>query len=362
MRYFDSFVSGTSAGSGVQSFFRSDPRQVRVGRTYYRLAQGGRYEVSLLYSNTVDSTFADGSHSHANYLLDEWRILSLRVGRCCVCTAAECAEPDAFTPVLFNGSEEKWVAPGELFASDPFSFAAEKGETMCVELTCAGRTLPCHPESLLPAFVREGGAWVPSKEQPFLSMLGCARRVKARVGFLGDSITQGIGTPENSYQHLSALLAERLGPEVAVWNLGLGYGRAHDAALDGAWLYKARQNDLVCVCFGVNDLLQTRDAAQLKRDMAYIVRALQRSGVRVLLQTVPPFDYAEDVRPLWEEVNAFLRERLAQEADAFFDTVPVLGRGPEAPHLSRYGAHPDARGNTAWAEALESVLAPMLPG
>ena len=360
MRFFDTFVSGTAAGSGVQSFFTADPDEPRTGRVYYPLSQGGLRRYSLLWGNTVDSTFADGSHSRANRMLDEWQVLSVRVGRCRSVPEGVCPEPEAFAPVLFDGRATKRVMPGELFASDPFPCEAEKGDSLCVEMTCAGRMLPCHPESLLPAFVRRDGAWTPSKEQPFLSMLGCERRVRWRVGFLGDSITQGIGTPENSRRHLTALLADRLGADAAVWNLGLGYGRAHDAALDGAWLFKARQNDLVCVCFGVNDVIHSRDAAQCKRDLAAIVRLLRASGARVLVQTVPPFDYGEDTRPLWEEVNAFIRNDLRREADAVFDIVPVLSRGPDAPHRSRYGSHPDERGNEAWANALEPALKELL--
>ena len=360
MRYFDTFVSGSVVGSGVQSFFFSDPERPVTGRVYYRLAQSGEYQYSLLFSNAVDTTFADGGHSRAGRVLDEWRLLSMRAGICRACSPEACVEPEGFRPVLFDGKEERWVRPGELFASDPFPLAAEKGDCLCVETVCAGRTLPCHPESLLPAFVLRDGKWIPSKEQPFLSMLGCARPARSRVGLLGDSITQGIGTPENSHRHLSALLADRLGPEAAVWNLGLGFACARDAALDGMWLYKARQNDLVCLCLGVNDLLRGRSAVEVQRDLATIVRALRQSGVKVLLETIPPFDYAEDVRPAWEGVNAFLRGELAKEADALFDVVPVLGRGPETPHLSRYGAHPDERGNAAWAEALAPAVAGLL--
>lgn len=360
MRYFDAFTSGTAAGSGVQSFFYADPETPAMGRVYYKLSQGGGCRYSLLFSNTVDSTFADGSHSHANLMLDEWEILSLQAGHCRACGTDVSEEPDYWVPVTFAGRGGKKVMPGELFSTDPFAFTCNKGDYMCVQITFSGRTIPCHPESLLPAFVYTDREWLPSKDQPFLSMLGCERQVKTRVAFLGDSITQGIGTPENSYLHLAALLSERLGPDTAVWNLGLGYGRAHDAALDGAWLFKARQNDVVCVCFGVNDLFQLGDAAQLEKDLAYIVRALKKSGSKVLLQTIPPFDYEPDTRLNWERVSAYIREELSQEADAVFDTVPVLGRGPETPHLSKYGPHPDTAGNAAWADAVYGVIERLL--
>lgn len=360
MTYFDSFTSCTAAGSGNQSWVASaDRREIQCSRVYFRLARDTQV-CALLYSNTIDSTYSDGSHSHANFVPDEWTIHALRVGAVKSCSETDCAEPERFTDVLFEGKTSRRVMPGELFASDPFPFRAEKGDTLCIEMRYSGAQIPCHIESLLPAFRRTGDRWLRCTEVPFPSMVGTKRAAETRLGFLGDSITQGIGTGINSYAHAAALVQEALRQSCAVWDLGLGFGRAHDAALDGAWLYKARQNDIVSVCFGVNDLFQTGDVKQLKKDLQIILRSLKQSGVKTLLQTVPPFDYALEYRPLWQEVNDYIRGELSKEADALFDNVPVLCKSADEPYASRYGGHPNAEGNAAWAKALLPVIRSLL--
>jgi lysophospholipase L1-like esterase len=219
-------------------------------------------------------------------------------------------------------------------------------------MTYCGDMIPNHFESIIPAYRLEEGQWILSKDMPYPGMIGCDRAVKARVGYLGDSITQGIGTDVNSYEHWNAQLSEKLGDVYSFWNLGIGYGRGADAATDGAWLYKAKHNDLVVVCLGVNDIMQGLSADTIKKALAEILNRLHEAGVKVLLQTVPPFDYDSDRKATWLEVNRYLREELRGKAEGFFDTVPVLGKGGEQSEVAVYGGHPDAVGCKAWAEAL----------
>ncbi len=356
MHFFDHYVSCTSAGSGSQNWFSpDDPERILTSRVYFKLSRDID-RLAVLYSNLIDSTYADGRHSHVNFVPGEWTIHSLRAGVTDRCMPEKLTDPKADIEVRFDGKALKRVMPGEIFATDPFELNAPKGSFVCLEMNFAGASIPCHTESLLPAFRREGGFWRSCTDMPFPSMLGTVRHNEIRIGFLGDSITQGIGTKPNSYEHLAAFVQQQLGSRCAVWNLGLGYGRAHDAALDGGWLFKARFNDIVCVCFGVNDLLQTGNAQQLKRDLEYIVRELRHGGSKVVLQTVPPFDYSPELREKWLDVNDFIRTAMVSEADKVFDTVPFLCRSIEEPYLSRYGAHPDEEGNAVWADALVPVL------
>lgn len=357
MEYFREFVSDCAMGSGNQSvFYTVDPKKVYTCRTYYRLTYGGEYRYSLLYSNIVDSTFADGSISHKNRVVDSWRIHDCRIGVCERAGMQQAEEPKEFYRITFGGQAEKTVAPAEFFSTDPISLSTRAGDYLCVELSFSGRELPCHPESWLPAFIKDGNEWKSCPYVPFASMVGCDRKVSKRLIFMGDSITQGIGTAKNSYRHLAAQIARKLGPDVAVWDIGLGYGRANDAASDGAWLYKARQADAAVICYGVNDLFRVQSGALLKEDLTYIVRKLKKSGLKVLLQTIPPFDYNEEKSIIWEDVNRYILEILSNEADAVFDVVPVLGT-KNMPSRALYGGHPNEQGNTAWTEALyPSVL------
>ncbi len=356
MKYFDTYAAATVGAGGSQYWFNA--AEPRTGRIYYRLSQSGTYNYSLLFTGVIDSTFADGSVSHCNLLCGEWELLSATVGIVKTCSAKDATDPDVTIPLTFGGKPSLTVLPGTYFTTDPVELTAEKGEYLCLEVTCQGEGIPCHPESVLPVFVKKNGAWTYCPETPFPSLVGCDRAVSAKIGFIGDSITQGCGTAMNSYTNWAAYIADMIGDDYAWWNMGLGYGRAMDAASDGTWLYKAKQVDGISVCFGVNDILRGRTADQVKADLTTILQKLQQAGVRVLLQTVPPFDYNADTTETWRAVNRYIRETLAPQADAFFDCVPVLSDSGEKddPGAKKYGGHPNAAGGLAWATALCPVM------
>lgn len=359
MKWFDTYVSNTMAGSGNQSAFLSDGKP-HTSRVYYRVSAGGEYGYSLLYTNVLDSTFANGDKTNANMICGEWNILRASVGVCRTCGPQNPADPAAPVQMLFGGKPEKSVAPGEFFTTDEVRLKAEKGEYLCVEMTFCGEWMPCHPESIVPAFVQEEGKWVPSQSFPFASMVGCRRAVKARVGFMGDSITQGIGTPNNAYSHWNALCVQEIGDGFSWWNLGLGYARGYDAASNGAWLYKAKHMDYVVVAYGTNDIGHNRTADQIIADLRFLLEKLHEAGAKVLLQSLPPFHQREDLLAIWLETNRRVRAELAPLADAFHDVVPALIDGAEENGLARYGGHPDETGCARWADGLTPVLRELL--
>ena len=350
MDFFKEFVSNTTAGTSNQSFFTDGNG---VGRVFYRLLWEGASSYSLLFSNTVDSTFGDGSRSRVNELCDPW---TLAVS-CCICTGANdpAIEQRNWIDLTFAGEREKVIAPGELLSTDPFVLNARAGDYLCVQIRFQGCKIPCHPEINIPSFIQEGGRFVPCEEIPVPAMIGCNRSVKARIGFLGDSITQGIGTEMDSYDHWCHKAAQALGPEYACWNLGIGYGRASDAASGGAWLHKALQNDCVVVCFGVNDIIQG-DGEQLHQNLETIVGTLKDHGKKVILQSIPPFDFDKQPRfDLWEKQNRYIRQVLAPKCDGFLDVATFLSVDGVG-QTTKYGGHPNADGCSVWAEHLLPLL------
>ena len=356
MDYFKKFHSNTLAGSGSQHFFRNDENNITRSRVFYKIFEGGDYPYSFLFSNTIDSTFSDGSVSHKNLVVDSWVIEEMLVGVTESCDKTSFEAPREMKNILFSGNKRKIVNPGELFFSDPMQIEGKKGEYICLEIAFSGGMLPYHEESIISSFVFEDGEWVTSKKHPFPSMVGIERKVKKKIGFLGDSITQGIGTTFNSYAHWNAVFAERLGRDYSYWNLGLGYGRADDAASDGAWLYKAKQNDVVFVCYGVNDILQGYDAETIKNNLQIIVDKLTSAGTDVVIQTVPPFNYSDVHKVIWENVNGFIKNDI-KNTSMVFDCVPCLSVGDERPHMAKYGGHPNDEGCRVWGEALfEAVI------
>ncbi len=373
MDYFKTYTSNTVAGSGNQHWFSLAQGEIRTGRVFYKIAVAGEYQYSLLFSNIIDSTFGSGDVSHKNLLCEKWQIHAAKIGKCKEIpstkplpemTMAEKGEADIIVSELqeitFQGSKEKTVNPGAFFASDPIRLHFQKGEYLCLEMTFSGNMIPYHEESGLPVFIKENGVWVYARQMPFAGMIGCDRPVAARIGYVGDSITQGIGTEPNSYSHWNAVLSDKIGEEYACWNLGLGYGRANDLASDGAWLYKARQNDIVFICYGVNDILQGFSEEQIKADITSIVHALKQANKTVILQTIPPFDYENENIEKWKRLNDYIKEELAGKVDLVFDNSPYLSESKENPHLAKYGGHPNAEGCAVWAEALFEQLPAVL--
>ena len=86
MTFFEEFVSNTTAGTSNQSLF---PGGEGVSRVFYRLLWGGTEQYSLLFSNTLDSTFADGTRSRANQLCGPW---TLSVSCCASLVFTSCAK------------------------------------------------------------------------------------------------------------------------------------------------------------------------------------------------------------------------------------------------------------------------------
>jgi len=368
MTYFDKYVSNTCAGSGNQMFFNMNEDEVRTGRMFYKIFAGGEYNYSILFSNIIDTTFFNGAVSHANLICDSWKILGARAGKCksipegkdlADMTLSDTDEnADIFVTDLreltFSSNKSKEVMPGEFFATDPIKLNFNKNEYLCLEITFTGKMIPHHRETLLPVYIKSDTGWEYSNEMPFASMIGCDRPIKARIAYLGDSITQGIGAGYNTYSHWNARLSEKIGEEYAYWNLGLGFARAHDAASDGAWLYKAKQSDIVFVCLGVNDIGDS--AKQIKSDLKKIVDTLKKEGKTVILQTIPPFNYEENTIADWKSINDYVKNELSQCVDFVFDTVPYLSDSEQQSHIAKFGGHPTSEGCRIWADALYESL------
>ena len=336
--FYATYTSDCTAGCGNQLLTRLEHPVTRTGRCWFRLSRGGE-NYSLLFSNVIDSTFADGSVSRAGDMGGDWRIDRMRLGLCR--TVGE--EPKVWKHVTFQGKQTKQVSGTEVFATDPIRLQAKADAYLCYEITLTGSCYPCHEEVTLTV--------VPDKQIPIPLMIGCDRQVETKIGFLGDSITQGCGTEDDSYTHWVAQIAQALPESSSAWDLGIGYARANDAAINESWLNRAKQCDVIHICFGVNDVLRGRKAEEILQDLETIVTKLKDANCRVVLLSLPPFDLAGDALVQWRQVNAAIRESLWKKGDALFDIARVLGQAPPNEHLCIYGGHPNADGCKAVAEA-----------
>lgn len=354
MQYFKKYVSNSLAGIQNQSAFNTDNKDCEyTGRAFFKIFKGGCFNYSFLFSNITDSTYR--GITEPNDFCEQWTILDM--GACILKSPENPTDINSFADieipemqqVTFGGKEKRVVKPGELFTSDEVELCANDGDFLCIEMTFKGSKIPFHDEAIIPIFVYEDGKFLPNKRMPLPNMIGCERLVKKRIGFLGDSITQGIGATFNSYGHWAALIADALGREYSVWNLGIGCARAVDAATDGAWLFKAKQCDFVSVCLGVNDILNAIDAATIINSLEATVKALKSEGVRVGIFTPFPFAYKDEKLEVWNEVCRYIKDELSKKCEYCFVTSDYVGC-PDEPQTPMYGGHPNDEGCKALAD------------
>ena len=344
------YVSNTLCAGGNQSWFTVDGSD--TGLVYMRVFRGGEMPYVFGFSNIIDSTFGDGSFSKMNDVCD-WDILDFRIA-VTKDYDPETADNLEYKPVYFNGRQNTRVE--KYTYSDEIILNAEKDDYLCMKISFSGAKIPCHKETQLPVLRKNNGKWELNPDVPMPFFRGVKRDVKKKIAFFGDSITQGIGAGFDSYSHYAALAGKALGEDYAVWNIGLGYGRAQDAASDGIWLEKAKQNDVVSVCFGVNDIHKGRTEEQLKADLKFIACSLKNAGVKLILQTIPPFDYDKESEKIWRAVNGYIKTELSQIADVIFDNNPILSENGADSPKAKFGGHPNADGHSLWADALLPVI------
>lgn len=361
MNILDKYASNTLASNGNQTWLISEnPGLAQCGMVFIKVYKGGTFPYVFCYSGRIDSTYGDGSISKCNDICPVWKIHSLSY------TVTDTAEPSEaekkdFNLITFDGSIPRIINGEKIISTDPTEITAESGQYICLKITFSGEKIPYHEESIISIFRRNNeGKWILSPKVPVPIFTGTDRSVKKKIAFLGDSITQGIGTDFNSYKHYASLIADEIGDEYAYWDLGIGYARGADAATDGIWLEKAKHNDVITVCFGVNDMFNGRTAEQIIFDLQKITDALQSAGLKVIIQTIPPFDYDEYFEKIWNKVNDYIRNELSEIADGFFDNVRILSADRKNSPKSKFGPHPNNEGNALWAKELAPLIKKLL--
>ena len=355
MNIFEKYVSNTLASNGNQSFvLRRNADEPSTGLVFLKVYKGGGFNWIFGWSDVIDSTFADGSKSRCNDVYP-WKIVSLEAAATDNCDPYA-ASKEKFLPITFGGKAEKKIEGEKITFSDPVKILAEKDKFICLRIKFSGRKVPCHPESQIALFRKKGFAWKASSEIPLPVFSGVERKAEKRIAFIGDSITQCIGTTFNSYRHYAAVIAEELGDRYGFWDMGIGFARGADAATDGIWLSKAKQNDIVTVCFDVNDIFKGFSAEEIKANLMKTVLLLIEANAKVIIQSIPPFGYEGETLKIWLDVNEYIKNEIAPKADAYFDTVKILSiNGKDSPE-PKYGYHPNDEGNYLWAKELAPLI------
>ncbi|MGO4546834.1 SGNH/GDSL hydrolase family protein [Paenibacillus sp. 2TAB23] len=371
---FEEWTSLTTLSSAANFMWRPEQKTSTTFRTYIRPREFGLLPIKLWHSNTVDSTWADGSESRANDHGGRWRI-----ERCVVADGGSLPDGSIVEgserTVMFDGEISRIVEQGEQFWSDvatvyiPDQHFLAFSWTLTIEGPLNG--LPYNTETLLAsAYEAEGDhaaqstgeGFVPgSNRQVLPSLLVYKKSVSKHIVFLGDSITQGVRTEQDEYAFWAAKIAAGLGPEVGVWNVGSGWARAYDLVHESVWLTKAKQGDEAVICLGVNDIgTANRSAEQLIADLRSIIKQLQsnKPDGKIWLCTLPAFNFEGAQEFVWRTVNDWIRHTAADSVTGIFDIAKVLGQ-PE-PHgqllqtayMSPHNdPHPNGLAGTAVADA-----------
>lgn len=360
MEYFKNYVSNTLAGTSNQLYFENISANggISEGMMFYKATVGGEFEYSLLFSDSVDSTYANGDSGRPNMILSDFNVIGVKLGvlEGSVDPTPQNAESKAAF-VNISVIKRQYTSKVTYFETAPVKLNAKANDYIVVIVEFTGSRVPCHVEALIPTFKKENGGWESSKYIPLANMVGIKREVKGTVAYLGDSITQGIGVGENDYTFWNAITSKRLGNDFAYWNLGIGYSRCKDAATDGSWLFKAKQADYVIMCLGTNDIgTEGSDGPTLSADLEKVVDKLNGAGCRVILQTVPPFEYDDEKLDVWYCANDFIKNKLSQKVIAVFDQTELLMNSEKIPNKPIYGGHPNEIGCSVWGERLYEFL------
>ena len=359
---FAQYPSNTPVGSGNNKFLEITPGTY----TYRMVIQPkfyGKHTWRFWYSNIVDSTWNMGAVSRSGLCGSRWQLLSASVG-VSKCNDLFAAPLSDLTPVTYEGEPSRTVQPAEQFWSDPVTLDIPAGNYLvfswCVSFE-KGAILPCTPDSQVMCGIADGDhsadtdhtAFRLSTETVMPNLFGADLPVSTRMIFVGDSITQGIGSDPYQYNHWVAQISRNIGDQISVWDIGLGYARAQDLGRNNAWLGKAMHGDIVCIMLGVNDLLQGINEEEIFDSLWTAIQALRRNNpaVRIVLLTTPPFDYQGDTLYRWRNLIRRQKNVLRGVVDGLFETAPVWGKPSPEEHLSLYGGHPNARGSTAMAKA-----------
>ena len=340
-------------------------------RTFVRPRAPGPAQWVFWMSDATDSTWGAGV-PHPNQLGATWRIEAAYAGDGGTTRAG--VVPGTAIALTFAGSPSRTVQPGERFWSDPVTIDLPPDHylafTWALSTEAGGPSIPSTSAPFLTSYIAFGknlaaqdsnagfGASTDLLVAP--QLFATDRPVTNKLCFLGDSITQGIGSTRDSYGYWVAKIADGLGADVGVWNLGSGWARAADAASDGYWLAKAKQCTEVAVILGVNDIINSsRSADQILADLTTILGALKAHdpSTRTILFTVPTFNLGGAAYTTWKQVNDTIRAAPLLGADRVFDIAAVQSQpapndGQVKPEYANGGdAHPNDAAGTAIASA-----------
>ncbi|MFE6734609.1 GDSL-type esterase/lipase family protein [Microbacterium sp. NPDC057650] len=297
--------------------------------------------------------------------------------------------------VTFGGSRRGLLAAGASLVSDPVDIAVPDGGEIVVSIHLPGPTGPLsfHRNTHATGYVGNGDLTTDSgggfaaasggemtRSAVLLSGIDVERQGVFGVAVLGDSITEGVGTPDDANERLTDHLDRHLaatGGAVAVANLGISgnrilldderFGPSGQARLDRDALALPGTNSLL-VILGINDLQQPpsqTDPDVILAGYRQLVLRAHDQGLRVVGTTITPFGGWTRWTPALEAERLHLNKALLGAArkggpaafDEVVDVAAVLADPADRARLradydSGDGLHPSAAGAKAMATTI----------
>ncbi len=342
---FGKYVSNTYIATGNNNIV--EEAESVTYRAYFPVEEYGELEYCFYFSNTVDSTYDDGEEAYAGRVGGDYTIESAYIAD--GGTSIE-DEITGYQAVTFDGAEQKSVSGGETYWSDPITFDVEEGHYLVWEWTLTGTDIPAISMSNLTkvgADYGDGNGLVYCDQVPMPQLIGASRDVKYNIAAIGDSITQGCQTEAMAYEFWSARISQKLGDDYAFWNCGLGWSRMSDASLDGDWLERAAEADVVIVAFGTNDIVSGEyggdggnTASEIDSYLRTVLDKLKEKNCSVIVFNTPPEDYREGMEAVRTEYNELLKSTCEEYGMFYFDFASLLST-EEDPATALYGGHPN---------------------
>lgn len=346
MERFTRLFSATVLGTGNNNAIFTDAGKRYVFKGYYKLRADGENAFTLFFSNSIETTgsFSRGELGGSYRIKKAYAALSYdKVNEC------------EITPITFSGKEEKGVLPGEIFSCDEFSFKYEKEGYLVLSFDIESdesTLLPTTNESASTGRIFVDGEEInPDNHSYRPCFIGIRRDFDKTVGFFGDSITQGTRTENDAYEAWAHRIGQSFPENISMWNIGMGWSRAYDAAAGGIFLEKAAMCDEVFMCFGVNDIKSGgRRGEEIIKDLERAAELMRERNpdIKIYFLTVPPFDLEEGEAER-RKVNDYIKSKPEGE---YFDIAAVLEDGAEGAVKKEYkadvcDAHPNGRAGEA---------------
>ncbi|WP_405826304.1 SGNH/GDSL hydrolase family protein [Streptomyces sp. NBC_00838] len=273
-------------------------------------------------------------------------------------------------PVTFGGKRQEWLAAGASLTSDPVdALRVPAASRLTVETRLPGPTGPL-------SFHRNTHAshTVDGTRTTSVFLLTGVEVTGAHgpvVAVLGDSVAEGVGTPDDADLRWPDQLARRL-PGSAVANLGVSGNRLllDDARFGPGGQARFDRDVLalpglrtVLVHLGINDLQQPpaqTDPARVLAGYRQLVLRARNAGLRTVGSTITPFEgwirWTPEQDAVRQRINRAVRTGRLFDAVADFDGAL---RDPARPSRllpafdSGDGLHPNPSGHAALAAAVD---------